>query len=88
MGNRSNILSDKFNSNPSFNTGLISIGYTKGGFIKISLIHQHTYKITKEDKIYTKKKYFYNYCSSDNLKEWHALIIGLYGHLKRIHNII
>ena len=87
MANQSNILSDKFNSNPSFNTGLISIDYIKGGSIKISLIHQYTHKITKEDKICTKKRYFCNYYSLDNLEGWHALIIGLYGHLKRIHNI-
>ena len=39
MANQSDILSNKFNSNPSFNTGLISIDYTKGGSTKISLIH-------------------------------------------------
>ena len=39
MVNQSNILSDEFDSNPSFDIGLISIGYIKGGFIKISLIH-------------------------------------------------
>ena len=39
MANRSDILSNKFNSNPSFDTGSILIGYMKGGFTKISLIH-------------------------------------------------
>ena len=39
MANWSNILFNKFNSNPSFNIGLISIGHTKGGFTKFSLIH-------------------------------------------------
>ena len=39
MANQSDILSNKFNSNPSFNIGLISIGYIKGGFTKISLIY-------------------------------------------------
>ena len=39
MANQSDILSDKFNSNPSFNTGSISIGHTKGGSTKFFLIH-------------------------------------------------
>ena len=39
MANRSDILFNKFDSNPSFNIGLISIDYTKGGFTKIFLIY-------------------------------------------------
>ena len=52
MANQSDILSDEFNSNLSFegnthsgplgadtNIGLISIGYIKGGSIKFSLIY-------------------------------------------------
>ena len=39
MANQSDILFNKFNSNLSFNTGLILIGYIKGGFTKISLIY-------------------------------------------------
>ena len=88
MANRSDTLSDKFDSNPSFDTGLISIGCTKGGSTKISSIHQHTREITKEDKIRTKKRYLCNYCSSDDPEGWHALIIGLCGYLKRIYNTI
>ena len=86
MANQSDILSDEFDSNPSFNTGLISIGRTKGGFTKISSIHQHTREITKEDKICIKKRYLCNYYSSDDLEGWHASTIGLCGHLKRIHD--
>ena len=68
MANWSDILSDEFNSNPSFDIGSISIGCMKGGSIKISLIHQYTREITKEDKICTKKRYFYNYYSLDDLE--------------------
>ena len=39
MANWSNILSNKFNSNPSFDIGLILIGYIKRGSIKIFLIY-------------------------------------------------
>ena len=86
MANRSDILSDEFDSNPSFDTGSISIGRTKGGSTKISSIHQHTREITKEDKIRTKKRYLCNYCSSDDPEGWHASTTGLRGHLKRIHD--
>ena len=68
MANQSDILSNEFNSNSSFNTGSISIGCTKGGSTKISSIYQHTCEITKEDKICTKKRYLYNYYSSDDLE--------------------
>jgi hypothetical protein len=39
MANQSDILSDEFDNNPSFNTGLISIDRTKESSIKFSLIH-------------------------------------------------
>ena len=95
MANQSDILSNKFNSNTysgllsaDTNIGLTSISRTKEGSIKFSLIHQHTYKVIKEDKLRTKKRYLYKYYSLDNLEGWHALIIGLCGHLKRMHDTI
>ena len=39
MANWSDILFNKFNSNPSFDVGLILISYIKGGSTKFSLIY-------------------------------------------------
>ena len=44
------------------NTSLIPTTYTTQILRQVSLIHKHTYTVIKEEKAYTKKRYFYKYC--------------------------
>ena len=101
MANQTDILSDEFESNLSFeanahsgvlsanaNPGSILTGRTKGSSAKLSSIHQHTREVTEEDKLRTNKRYLCKYCTPDDLEGWHASTTGLRGHLKRIHGTI
>jgi hypothetical protein len=80
MADQSDILSNEFDSNLSFegnahsgllsanaNAGSILIGRTKGDSAKFSSIHQHTHEVTKEDELRTKKRYLCEYCTPDEL---------------------
>lgn len=101
MADQSDILSDQFDSNLSFEeiaqSGLLSVdanatsvstGRTRGDFAKFSSIHQHTREVTEEDKLLTKKRYLCKYCTPDDQEGWHASTTGLRGHLKKIHDTV
>jgi len=78
MASTSEIHPKNFNDNNSFkvnilsallsgvktkaNTGLIPTTYTTQISRQVSLIYKHTYTAIKEEKAYTKKRYFCKYC--------------------------
>jgi hypothetical protein len=78
MASTSETYSENFNDNNSFkvdilsaplsgteteaNTGLILTTYTTQTLRQVSLIYKYTRTAIKEEKVYTKKRYFCNYC--------------------------
>ena len=44
------------------NTGLIPTTYITQTLRQVSLIYKYTYTVIKEEKAYTKKRYFCKYC--------------------------
>ena len=65
------------------NTSLIPTTYTTQILRQVSSIHKHTHTAIKEEKAYTKKRYFYKYYPPQDPKGHYSLTVGLQGYLKK-----
>ena len=99
MASTSEIHSQNFDDNNSFEVNTLSPHlsgvetkadtssiHTTQTSRQVSSIHQHTRTATKEEKVYTNKRYFCKYCPPQDPVGHHSSTVGLQGHLRK-HNI-